>query len=149
MLLDESVVAVQGAAGHQANGPLGQIDEREGHNDAEDPEPEEGVDALVEQVEREYALHGVDVLGAELVGLDVADGDARKYLRVGLLHEIGLAAQYGLQHLEAVEGVTLAAQQRVHHVDLHHGVEQVERLDHHVAERQHALAEAASDRPEC
>ena len=64
------------------------VDGAEGgrQDDEDDPEPEEQVDALVEEVDGQNALYGVTVdVVAELAHLEVTHGDPRETRRLGPL----------------------------------------------------------------
>ncbi len=71
----DPVVAVAGAHHKELEAPGDHVYEGGRYEDAEDPEPEECVDALVEEVECEDTLDGVCVHGSQLLCFDVTDGD--------------------------------------------------------------------------
>ena len=107
--------------------PHNEADEREGeHHD--EPEPEEQVDLLVEEVDRQHALHGVAVdVAPELTHLEVADGDAREHTGSGPV----LVARQMREQVDAVP-VVVGREEDVHEEQLPDDVDQVHDLDEQV-----------------
>ena len=121
------------------------VDEAEGRaqDDEHDPEPEEQVDALVEEVDRQHALHGVPVdVVAELPHLEVAHRDAGEARRLRPLLVLGQVPQHG----DAVP-VEVGRQEEVHEDQLQQRVAEVDEFRHHVQHRQVVAVLLAAHHP--
>ena len=109
------------------------------------PEPQEDVDLLVEQVDGQHALHAVAVVVGHLAYFEVAHGDAWEAARGRPLRARGQV----LQHLEAVQ-VVVRRQEGVQHEQLPNGVADVQHLHQEVDGQQKiAVAPAAQNRQLC
>ncbi len=130
-VLDKLIVEAS-AVDEESPEPPENVNAREGYDHGDDPEPEESVDSLVEQIERENTLHSVQVICAELYGFYVADGDAWENARVRLSAQIGLARQNRLQNLVAVKRILPIAQKHIHEINLEQGHYEIQQFDHDI-----------------
>jgi len=111
---------------HPERRPYRPDDQRCGRcgGDESEPEPQEEKDLLVEEVDREDALHGVALHGAETSYPKVAHRHAWEPLRHG---PIGTGHD-GADHLDAVE-VKVLAEEEVESEELYNGVGNEEQFD--------------------
>ena len=131
-------VALEGDAHEPVDGAEGRA-----QNDEHDPEPEEQVDALVEEVDRQHALHGVAVdVVAELTHLEVAHRDAGEARRLRPL----LILRQVFQHGDAVP-VEIGRQEEVHEDQLQQGIAEVNDFGQHVQHRQVVAVLLATRQP--
>ena len=123
----------------RADEPLQQVrdaDERE----EDEPEPDEDEDLLVEQVDRQHALHHVAVHARLVADLEVAERDAREALR----RRPVLTADQPLHDVRPVQ-VVLHPEERVEQEQLADGVDDVDDLDDEVGGRQVVAVETTAD----
>ena len=109
--------------------------------DEDHPEPNEQVDLLVEEVDRQHALHRVALHVAQTTHLEVAHGDAREALRFRPVFAVR-------QRLDDVDTVRaeLVTQERVQCEQLQDDVRNVDELAEEIQRHQVvALTSAAQD----
>jgi len=92
--------------------------------DEREPEPHERVDLLVEEVDRQHALHRVRVVAAHPAQLEVAQSHARE-TRLGRQRP---STEYQVENERDAERVVVGAEEQIEQQQLDEQVHQVDRL---------------------
>ena len=116
--------------GYQSNEPAQEPDWRHDADDDE-PEPDDGEDLLVEQVDRQDALDRVSVHVRVLPDPEVAHGNPRKPIR-----SFPFVAHQQMAYDVDSEDVEVVTEEDVEQEELSDRVGRVQDLDEEVAERQ-------------
>ena len=125
---------------HGAEGPGDETETGEG-GEEDHPEPEEQIDLLVEQVDRQHTLHRVALHVAETPHLQIAHGDAREAIGLGPI----ITTHQLLQYVDPVHAV-VRPQERIEDEQLADDVDDEEDLRDEVERDQVvALTTAAHD----
>jgi len=114
------------------------------HGDKDEPEPEEYIDLLVEEVDRQNALDRMRVVVTHLTDPEVAKRDAREARRGGVE---SLADDQVPDDLDAVE-VIVGAKKQIQHEQLKDAVAEVEHLRDHVKSQQVVAIAIAARQPQ-
>jgi len=123
----------------RAEQPLEDI--HDGHHRQEDvPEPDEDENLLVEEVDRQRALHDVRVHARLVTYRKLAECDAREPFRLEPVH----ASKKPLYDVRAVPAV-LDAEEGLHEEQLDDGVGDVDELDGEVGRHEIVAVETATD----